>query len=83
MLITSLVENLRIPLSGALLFVVFILLFLAWALYSVILRYHWKKYGYSRADLLKMELFYFIGSGIILLGALLFAILYTFSPVTL
>lgn len=68
---TPLLLNLNIPVSPMLLYILFAVFILLWIVFTFILVYHWKKYSVSNLDLLKMNLVYFIGSGVIivLMGA--------------
>lgn len=79
MIIASLFSGMRIPIPPVLLFALLVLLFVAWIIFTLIIRYHWKKYGYSKLVHLKMNFVYFAGSGVLLLGMLLFAILYSIN----
>ncbi len=69
----------RIPLTPFFLFLLFALLMAAWAVFTWIVRYHWKSYGTSTLEVMTMSLIYFVGSGILLAGMALFAFLYNFS----
>lgn len=71
---TPLFLNLNIPVSPLLLYVLYVVFILSWMVFTLVLRYHWKKYSVSNLDLLKMNLVYFIGSGVIivLMGAAAF-----------
>jgi hypothetical protein len=51
-----------IPVSPGTLGVALIALFLFWLVFSLILRYHWKKYAASNVHVLQMTLWYFGGS---------------------
>ena len=69
---TSLIPKdltLHIPLSGNFLTGVFLLMFIVWLIHMVIVRYHWKNYGNDKLLVVKMNLYYFMGSAI-LFGAL-------------
>lgn len=63
--------NFSIPVSPLLLYVCYVIFIISWLVYTLILRYHWKKYSVNNVELLQMNLIYFIGSGmiIVLMGA--------------
>lgn len=69
--------NIHIPITSLLLFSLGALLLAVWAIFSIIVRYHWKNYGMNKLEVLKMTLIYFIGSGILLLLIGAFAFSYT------
>lgn len=66
----------HIPVTPTLVFAALAALAAAWAIYTLILRYHWKQYGTSKFHVFAMNFFYLAGSGILLGGAALAAILY-------
>ena len=69
--------SLELTITPILLFLAFLVLCAAWAVYSMILRYHWKEYGVNKLQIMLMSLIYGIGSlvliGLILLSLLLYA----------
>ncbi len=80
MILTTLGQmGFHVPLTPFFLFVLFALLLGAWAIFSWIVRYHWKAYGTSKLDVISMSLIYFIGSGVLLAGMTLFVFLYSMS----
>lgn len=70
--------NFSIPVTPALLFSLFTLLIAVWLVFTVILRYHWKKYSVNKLTLLEMNLVYLVGSAVLLvligISALLYAL---------
>ncbi len=83
LLFSSLVEQFQIPLPPFLLFFFLIFLFVAWGIYSFVLRYHWKKYATSKLDVMQMDIIYFIGSGVLLVAMAIAALLYSMTSTTL
>ncbi len=77
MIIASLFSGIHIPIPPILLFALLVLLFVAWVIFTLIVRYHWQKYGYSKLVHLKMNYLYFGGSGILFAALLLSSILYS------
>lgn len=67
----------QIPVTPSLLFALFALLVATWLICTIIFRYHWKNYTVSWLEVVSMNLIYFIGSGILLAGMGLFALLYS------
>jgi hypothetical protein len=79
MIIASLFSDLAIPVPAFLLGALFALLFAVWLVFSLIVRYHWNKYGHSRLEVMQMNFVYFVGSGILVATTLVFLILYSLS----
>lgn len=73
--------GIHIPITPFLLFAVFAVLLFLWALFTWIVRYHWKSYGTNKLDVMSMSFIYFIGSAVLLAGMALFAFLYNFSAI--
>lgn len=67
----------HIPVTPTLLCALLALMFALWIVYSIILRYHWKNYGSNQLEIIKMNVIYFVGSGILIAGMVLFAFLYS------
>lgn len=68
--------SIHIPITPLLLFSLGALLFVVWAIFTIIARYHWKNYGANKLEVMKMTFIYFIGSAILLALTLVFAITY-------
>ena len=71
--------NVHVPITPLILFSLGALLFVAWAIFSIIAHYHWKMYGASKIEIVKMTLIYFVGSAIILALIGVFALTFTIS----
>ena len=71
--------SIHIPLVPFSLFLILVLLMGIWAVFTVVINYHWKNYGVSKIEFIGMNLIYFIGSGLIMLGMALCAFLYNYS----
>lgn len=70
-------NQLSIPITPLLLFSLGALLFAVWAIFSIIAHYHWKSYGTSKIEVIKITLIYFVGSAILLAIIGVFAFTYT------
>lgn len=68
--------NIHIPITPLLLFSCGALLFAVWAIFSIIAHYHWRSYGTSKIEIIKMTLIYFVGSAILLALIGVFAFMY-------
>ena len=66
----------HIPVTPLLLFSLGGLLFAVWAIFSIIAHYHWKNYGASKIEVVKMTLIYFVGSAILIALIAVFAFAY-------
>lgn len=66
----------HISITPTLVFIFLAALAVVWAIYTLIIRYHWKQYGTSRFQTFVMNFFYLAGSGILLGGAAIAAALY-------
>lgn len=71
--------SMHIPLSPIVFFALLAILVTLWAIFTLIIRYHWKNFGTSELDFIGMNLFYLVGSGVLILGMALSAFLYSFS----
>ncbi len=70
----SMLSAISIHFSPGVLTVFFILFFLIWIVFTMIVRYHWSKYGASKLEVFKMNIIFFAGS-IAIFGALGIAML--------
>lgn len=75
----AIASEFTIPITPGVLGVALILLFLFWGIFSIILRYHWKKYAASEVHVLQMTLGYFLGSVILWAAMLGFYVMYVAS----
>jgi hypothetical protein len=75
--------NLHIPITPVLLFVVLALLVALWAIFTLVIRYHWKNYGTGKLEVFTMNFFYLAGSAILIGLLLISALLYLSSASTL
>ncbi len=75
-MLTTLLSNLtiHIPLSSVFLAGVFLVMFIIWLIHMIIIQYHWNNYGYDKLLMLKMNIYYFVGSAI-LFGILALALI--------
>lgn len=73
--------SIHIPLSSLALFVILAILIVVWAIFTLIIRYHWKNFGTSEIDFVGMNVFYLTGSVILILGMAISAFLFGFSAV--
>ena len=80
---SSLAKQLQIPLPPIVLYLIFGVLLVAWIIYSIILRYHWKKYATSKLDTMRMDIIYFIGSAVLIGAMTIAALAYSLSSTTL
>lgn len=71
--------SIHIPLSSFALFVILAILVAVWAIFTLIIRYHWKNFGTSEIDFVGMNLLYLIGSVVLVAGMAISAFLYSFS----
>jgi hypothetical protein len=69
----------KIAFSSLGLSLVFIILLVAWAIYSLILRYHWQKYSSTPLDALRMNMIYFGGSALLFGLMAVFLLLFSLS----
>lgn len=74
LLLTSV--NLHFTLSSVFIFGIIFFLLVAWIVFTVIVRYHWKNYGSGDIEILRMNLIYLIGSGAIFTFMIASAFLY-------
>ncbi len=71
----------HIPIPPIVLGGVFVLFFVLWVIYSIILTYHWKKYGTGALEVFTTTMLYMVGSAIILgLMAILLFLYATSTP---
>jgi len=71
--------SIHIPLSPSVLFVILAIFVAVWAIFTLIIRYHWKNFGTSEIDFVGMNLLYLIGSVVLVAGMAISAFLYSFS----
>jgi hypothetical protein len=71
--------SIHIPLTPIVLFVLLAILVILWVIFTLIIRYHWKNFGTSELDFIGMNLFYLVGSGVLILGMVFSAFLFSFS----
>ena len=83
LLLASAAEHFRIPLPPLVFFILFALLFAGWLIYTIVLRYHWKKYAHSKLDIMHMDIIYFIGSGALLVAMAISALFYSLTATAL
>lgn len=69
----------HIPVTPTLVFASLAALIATWAIFTLIIRYHWKRYGTSRIQTFAMSFFYLAGSMVLLGGTTLAAIIYYVS----
>ncbi len=69
--------SIHIPITPLLLFSLGALLLAVWAIFSIIVHYHWKNYGANKLEVIEMTLIYFVGSAILLALIGVFAFAYT------
>ena len=68
--------NLHIPLSPILIFSFAALLLAFWVTFTMVIRYHWKSYGTGDLEIVSLNFFYLVGSGIIIFFMVASALLY-------
>lgn len=73
--------SIHIPLSAFALFVILAILVAVWAIFTLIIRYHWKNFGTSELDFVGMNVIYLTGSVILVLGMAISAFLFSFSAI--
>lgn len=71
--------NFHIPVTPVLLFALLALLIAGWAIYTLILRYHWKNYGTGKLEVFTMNFFYITGSIVLIVLMAVAALLYSSS----
>ncbi len=72
----------HIPLSGNFLVGVFVFLLVIWLIHMIVVRYHWKHYGNDKLKVVRMNIYYFIGSAILFGALALSLIAYSTSTVS-
>ncbi|HEY9585816.1 MAG TPA: hypothetical protein VJJ02_04485 [Candidatus Paceibacterota bacterium] len=71
--------NLHIPVTPILLFSILAILIVLWGVFTIVIRYHWKNYGTGKLEVFTMNFFYFVGSIILIVLMVVFALLYLAS----
>lgn len=66
-------------LSGFLMLALFGIVCSIWAIFTLIVRYHWKNYGTGGLELITMNFAYLAGSAVLILGMIIFGSLYMLS----
>jgi hypothetical protein len=73
--------SVHIPITPTLLFATLALLIIGWAVFTLIVRYHWKNYGTVKLEVFTMNFFYLTGSLVLIALMVVCAFLY-FSSAT-
>lgn len=71
------VTGLHVTITPLLLITLLSLLLAVWLVFTIIVRYHWKNYGTKGFEILRMNLLYLIGSGILIAFTILSLLLYS------
>jgi len=69
----------HIPITPLLLFATLALLIAVWAVFTLIVRYHWKNYGTGKLEVFTMNFFYLVGSLVLIALMVVCALLYLSS----
>ncbi len=69
----------QIPVNTTFLVIIFSILTVVSLVHALILRYHWNNYGNGAAELILVNLVYFIGLAVLIGGMALFTVLYSLS----
>lgn len=68
--------SLHFTLSSVFIFGIILFLVVGWMIFTVVIRYHWKNYGSGDIEILRMNVMYLVGSGVIFTLMIASAFLY-------
>lgn len=72
-------SDLQIPITAVLVMSIVLILLLVWAIFTIIIRYHWKNYGTGGVEIFTMNFLYLLGSIVLIVLMIGSALLYFFS----
>ncbi len=68
--------GMHFTLSSAFIFGIIFFLLIAWIIFTIVVRYHWKNYSSGGVEILRMNMIYLIGSAAIFTFMVVSAFLY-------